>query len=121
MINKYAPWLSLFASTSTLICCAIPSLLVVLGMGATLAGFIGAFPQIVWLSQYKAYVFIGSGLLISLSGGIHFVNRNAPCPIEPQLALACKRTRKISLILLVFSASLWLLGAFFAFIAPQLF
>ena len=120
-MKHLSAWISLFASTSTLICCAIPSLLVVLGMGATLAGFIGAFPQIVWLSQYKAYVFIGSGLLISLSGGIHFVNRNAPCPIEPQLALACKRTRKISLILLVFSASLWLLGAFFAFIAPQLF
>jgi hypothetical protein len=39
--------LSLFASSSTLICCAIPALLVSLGAGAALASLVAVFPQIV--------------------------------------------------------------------------
>jgi len=51
------PTLSLFTSMGTLVCCALPALLLTLGMGATLAGFIGAVPWIPWVSDYKAYVF----------------------------------------------------------------
>ena len=34
------PSLSLFTSVGTLLCCALPALLVTLGMGAALAGFV---------------------------------------------------------------------------------
>jgi hypothetical protein len=40
---------TLFASSSTLICYAIPALLVTLGAGATLSTFISIFPKIVWI------------------------------------------------------------------------
>ena len=38
--------LSLFTSTGTLICCALPALLVSIGAGAVMAGLIEAVPQI---------------------------------------------------------------------------
>ena len=121
MLNRFGPWLSLFASTGTLFCCALPSLFVALGMGATLAGFVGTFPQVIWLSQYKALVFSLSGGLILSSGALHYYNRNAPCPIDPKLAKACQTSRVWSYWILIFAGSLWLIGAFFAFLAPRIF
>ena len=115
-----ASWLSLFASTGTLLCCALPSLLVVLGMGATMAGLVGSFPQLVWLSQHKVWIFVGSGFLLSLAGYFQYRARFEPCPTDPKLAAVCDRSRKWSLWILVFSGSLWLIGAFFAFLAPIL-
>ena len=56
--------LSLFTSLSTLICCAIPSLLVILGFGAVFSSLISFFPQIIWLSENKIIVFIISGFLL---------------------------------------------------------
>ena len=120
MKNK-AAWLSLFASSSTLVCCVLPSLLVVLGMGATMAGLVSNFPQLIWLSQYKAYVFSFSGVLISLAAIMHYKARNEPCPIDPELAKTCKATRKWSFVILAISGGLWLTGAFFAFVAVRIF
>ena len=42
------PLTSLFTSFSTLICCALPALLVSIGAGATLAGIISNFPQLIF-------------------------------------------------------------------------
>src|SRR5437868_14484532 len=57
-------YLSLFTSFGPLFCCALPSLLVLLGLGATVASFLAAVPWLVTLSQHKAWVFAISGLLI---------------------------------------------------------
>jgi hypothetical protein len=112
--------LSLFASSSTLICCALPALLVALGAGAALSGLVGAFPQIVWLSEHKVGLFTFAGLMLAASGGLQWFNRNAPCPIEPALRDACLRTRKVSLRVYWVSVGIYLLGGFFAFVLPWL-
>ena len=44
---------SLFATSSTLVCCAIPAVLVALGAGAALSSLVAVFPQVVWLSEHK--------------------------------------------------------------------
>lgn len=121
MKTGLASWLSLFASTGTLFCCALPSLLVALGMGAAMAGLVSTFPQLIWLSQYKAWVFTISGGMIALSFYLQWRSRNEPCPIDPGLAKVCKKARKWSQAILVFSAILWIVGFFFAFLAPRLF
>jgi hypothetical protein len=112
--------LSLFASGSTLICCALPSLLVALGAGAALSGLVGAFPQIVWLSEHKVALFIFAGLMLAASGALQWINRNAPCPIDPALRDACLRTRKVSLRVYGVSVAIYLVGGFFAFVLPWL-
>jgi hypothetical protein len=112
--------LSLFASSSTLICCALPALLVALGAGAALSGLVGAFPQIVWLSEHKVGLFIFAGLMLAASGALQWINRNAPCPIDPALRDACLRTRKVSLRVYGASVAIYLVGGFFAFVLPWL-
>ncbi len=112
--------LSLFASSSTLICCALPALLVALGAGAALSGLVGAFPQIVWLSEHKISLFIFAGLMLAASGALQWLNRNAPCPINPALRDACLRTRKLSLRVYWVSVAIYLVGGFFAFVLPLL-
>jgi len=119
MQNKslWTSYLSLFSSFGTIVCCALPSLLVSIGMGATFAGLIGVFPQIVWLSENKVLVFSLSALLILSSLVLLYRNRNAPCPVDPDLAHACVTSRKWSVRVSVFSGLIWLVGFFFAFLA----
>jgi mercuric ion transport protein len=53
--NKSA-WLSYvsrFTSLSTLLCCALPSLLVLVGPGATVASMLSALPWLVTLSHHR--------------------------------------------------------------------
>lgn len=63
--NLLLSYLSLFTSFGTLLCCALPSLLVLLGLGATVASFLSAMPWLVTLARHKIWVFTGSGALIA--------------------------------------------------------
>jgi hypothetical protein len=121
MKQKLIDFLTLFSSTSTLLCCALPALMVSLGLGATLAGIVSSVPQLIWLSNHKLLVF-GLGGLLLLGGGIlQVINKNAPCPLDPHLRASCLRTRQNSLYLYLVSLIIYLLGSFFAFLAPVLF
>lgn len=64
---RAGPLAALAASTSTLLCCALPSLLVFLGLGATVASVVASVPLLVALSQHKAWVFTAAGVLIAAS------------------------------------------------------
>ncbi len=111
------PVLSLFTSLGTLLCCALPALLVTLGMGAVMAGLISNAPWITGLSAHKPIIFTASGIMILLAGSMHWRARNAPCPIDPIKAKACGKLRKISIGILIFSAVIYMIGFFFAFLA----
>ena len=113
-----ASLLSLFASSSTLVCCALPALLVALGAGAALSGLVSTFPQLVWLSEHKVGLFSFAGLMLLASGALQWHNRTAPCPVDPSLRLACERTRKTSRRVWATSVLLYLVGAWFAFAMP---
>lgn len=115
-----APTLSLFTSVATLLCCALPALLVTLGMGAALAGFVSAVPWITAISEYKVWVFSLAGLMLGLSAYWQWRGRTAPCPADPLQAKACTRLRKISWLILGVSILIYLTGFFFAFIAADL-
>lgn len=113
-------FVTLFASTSTLVCCALPALLVSLGAGAALASLVSVFPQIVWVSENKEFIFLISSLLMIMGGIFQFRNRYAPCPIDPALRQTCIKTRKVSLRIYLISLFLLLIGGWFAFIQPLL-
>jgi hypothetical protein len=118
--TKMASLLSLFTSSSTLICCAIPALLVALGAGAALSSLISVFPQLVWFSVHKIGVFTVAGSMLALSGYMQWHTSRLPCPIDMNLASACIQTRKLSLKIYYVSLIIYLIGVFFAFIAPLL-
>ncbi len=111
---------SLFATSGTLVCCAIPALLVALGAGAALSSLVSAFPQVVWLSEHKEAVFALAGLMMTGSGVLQWRNRHAPCPTDPALREACQRTRKVSLRVYLVSLAFFVIGAWFAFVQPWL-
>lgn len=112
--------LSLFASSSTLVCCALPALLVAVGAGAALSSLVAVFPQVVWLSEHKAGLFVFAGLALATSGAWQWHNRHAPCPTDPALRRACLQTRRTAMRLCGFSVAVYALGGWFAFIQPWL-
>ena len=115
------PTFSLFTSVGTLLCCALPALLVTLGMGATLAGFVGAVPWITAISDYKEWVFAAAAIMLVLATVMQWRARNAPCPADPAKAKACMRLRKVSWGILIVSIFIYLTGFFFAFLAADIF
>jgi hypothetical protein len=112
--------LSLFASSGTLVCCALPALFVALGAGAALSSLVSVFPQVVWLSEHKAGLFVFAGLAMLASGLLQWRNRTAPCPTDPALRAACLKTRKTSLRVYGFSVLVYVVGGWFAFVQPWL-
>ena len=118
--SKWASVLSLFTSGGTLVCCALPALLVTLGAVAALAGLVSAVPQLIWLSENKIAVFSVAALMLGVSGWLQWHARSLPCPTDPALAASCMRTRKTALRVYFFSVALFLVGGFFAFVAPSL-
>ena len=115
--GKAVSTLTLFSSFSTLICCALPALLVTLGAGSAMAGLVSAFPLLVAVSRHKTAVFIFAGIMLLLSALMQWHNRFAPCPIDPVQARTCLRLRKYSAVVFGISLAAYFTGAFFAFFA----
>jgi len=113
-------FLSLFTSGSTLICCALPATLVAIGSAATLTSLISNFPQLIWISEHKPLVFGSAALMLLIAGFLQWRARYLPCPIDPALAKLCTAARKKSLWVYGISVAMFLVGGFFAFVAPFL-
>lgn len=118
-IETGSTWLTLFAATGTLICCALPIILVTLGMGATVAALTSSMPFLITLSQHKIWVFSASAVMLALSGWIVYRPGRA-CPVDPELGVLCDRTQIWNRRIYWISVILWGLGFFAAFIALPL-
>ncbi|MBL7665181.1 MAG: hypothetical protein JNM93_08610 [Bacteriovoracaceae bacterium] len=116
--NKFASWLGLFGSFGTLLCCAIPSSLVLLGFGATMASFLGNFPQLIWLSENKGIVFSVSFIMLGLSYIAQKYSAMQTCPIDKKED--CETAKDWSKPLFWISFSINIIGAFYAFILPKI-
>jgi len=112
-------WLTLFAASGTLICCALPIILVTLGLGATVAALTSSFPFLVTLAQHKIWIFTGSGALLLLSGWLMYRPGRA-CPTDPELARACARAETWNRRVLWGSAIIWSIGFIAAYLALPL-
>ena len=106
---------TLLASSTTLVCCVLPAVLVSLGAGAVVVGLVTAFPQLIWLSEHKPLVFGVAAVFLLHSGWMLWRARTLPCPTDPQLARNCTRLRRLSHGLYCVSAVLFLIGAGLAF------
>lgn len=118
--NTLLQTLTLFSSFGTLLCCALPALLVSIGAGAAMAGIVGAMPQLVWISEHKIPLFVFAGFMLALSGISSYRNRNAPCPANPEQVKSCLRLRRWSRRIFYLSSLIYAIGFFFAFLASHL-
>jgi hypothetical protein len=112
--------LTILSSFSTLLCCALPALLVSIGAGAALASVVAAVPQLVWISEHKIPLFAFAGFMLVLSGISTHRNSIAPCPADPAQAKSCVRLRRWSVRIFYLSAAIYAIGFFFAFVAGRL-
>jgi len=111
---------TLIASSATLLCCVLPAVLVSIGAGAALVGLVSTFPQLVWLSEHKGWVFGIAAALLLASGALLWRARSLPCPVDPAAAQACMRLRRISHGLYFVAVASFCAGAVFAFVLPRL-
>jgi uncharacterized membrane protein YdcZ (DUF606 family) len=112
--------LTILSSFTTLLCCALPALLVSLGAGAVLASLVTAMPQLVWISEHKIPLFAFAGLMLVLSGISMYRNRRAPCPTDPVQAKSCLRLRRLSTRVFYLSSIVYVIGFFFAFLISRI-
>jgi len=111
---------ALLGSLGTLICCALPALLVSLGAGAAMASLVTNLPQLVWLSDHKVAVFAFAAIMLVMSGVTLSDKRRIPCPTDPQEAKSCIRVRRMSAAIFFVSLAIYGVGFFFAFIASKI-
>ncbi len=109
-------WLTLFTTTGTLICCALPILLVTLGLGAAVASLTSNFPILITLSQHKAWVFAFSGLMLALSGWLLY-RPGRRCPSDPRLGELCSRSQRWNRRIYWVSVTIWAVGFTAAYLA----
>ena len=112
-------YFSLFSSFSTLICCALPSVLVLLGMGTTVASLLSAAPWLVSLSRHKIWTFGIAGTLIAMSFVMTYLiaprlRHGEAC--EADDPTACGEVSKISRVILWGSAIIWSCGFIVAYL-----
>ena len=117
-------YFSLFSSFSTLLCCALPSVLVLLGMGTAVASLLAAAPWLVSLSRHKIWIFAASGTFIACSFAVTYLIAPRLLPMDSCDAndpTTCAQVSKLGRVLLWGSAGIWTCGFFVAYLlAPIL-
>jgi len=113
-------WLTLFTSSTTLICCALPILLVSFGLGTVSASLFANLPFLVVLAQYKTWMFAGSGIVLVITGWLLF-RPGRYCPTDPVLAAQCESAHSWNVRFFWVSVAIWALGFAAAYLALPIF
>ncbi|MCH8269845.1 MAG: hypothetical protein IH985_01350 [Planctomycetes bacterium] len=113
-VGRFAGVLALFTSTGTLLCCALPAALAAVAGGAAVSSLVSAAPWLIPLSRHKGWIFLGSGILIALSGVLTFrpMGRVA-CSITG--GDGCEDAGRFAKWMFWLSAVVWSVGAFFSY------
>ncbi len=105
---------TLFTTTGTLLCCALPIILVTLGLGSTVVAMTSAFPFLIIVTQNKIWIFAFSGIMMAISGWFMFRPGRA-CPTDKALADACTTAHKWNKRIYWSSVAIWSVGFFAAY------
>jgi len=112
--------LSLLLCSGTLVCCALPALLVLLGAGSVLATLLSWFPGLVLFSEHRPLVFALAALALLVAGLALVRSARLPCPIDPLEARRCRRRLRQARWLYGVSWSAFAIGLFSVVLLPLL-
>ena len=115
IVNFFA----LLSSSSTLLCCAFPAILVSMGAGAVFANVISVFPALTVVSRFKVEITVVTLIILVAVGILHLKTAKMPCPADPSLGRACLKSRKRSRIVYYLSCSVFGTASIFTFIVPE--
>lgn len=116
--GRFINVLTLFASTGTLLCCALPAAIAALLGTTALFTVIDSIPFIVTLSDHKGYIFIVAGVLLAFNV-YNLWYRVQICPITAKEA--CGDANKFSKVVTIISIVIVAVGAYTAYLMPLLF
>ena len=109
--KAYLRWLTLFVTSGTLLCCALPILLVSLGFGAVVASLNFNIPGLLFLGEHKYWTLsLSAVLLLVLAWIIWRPNQN--CPVDPELAAQCTTAKYWNKRIFWLSVFIWGIGFF---------
>ncbi|MDR8391493.1 hypothetical protein NC796_10105 [Aliifodinibius sp. S!AR15-10] len=112
--QKISSFLALFTSTGTLICCALPAAVAAIAGGAAVTSMISTFPWMVTLSGYKVWIFLGSGIMLLISGILVYRPKGkVACSITG--GQGCEVAGRFTKVMFWSSVIIYSTGAFFAY------
>jgi hypothetical protein len=118
--QKASSFFALFTSTGTLICCALPAALAAFAGGAAVTSMISTFPWMVPLSANKGWIFLGSGIMLLISGILVYRPKGkVACSITG--GEGCEVAGRFTKIMFWSSVIIYSTGTFFAYaLVPML-
>lgn len=117
--HNLSNFFSLFTSFATLICCALPTLLVTLGLGAVAASSISAFPFLITLSKNKHWLFLIAFLFLVINFYLIYEKnrRLKTCKVPQQKSESvCEIASRWNKIILWVSVSIFIISFIFAYL-----
>ena len=105
----------LFTSLSTIMCCALPIILVTFGMGSVFASITTIFPFINWVAEKSIYFFFIS-LISLLTAGYFIFIKPQSCPADKNMAKICYKSKKLNKIIWYLSVIILGVSFFFKYI-----
>jgi len=112
--------LSLLFCSGTLVCCALPAVLVLMGAGSVLATLLSWLPGLVLLSEQKSVVFTLAGSALLAAGWSLARSTRLPCPTDPRLAQRCRLRMRQARWLYLVSCVAFAIGSSAAYLLPIL-
>jgi len=114
MREKITSFLSLFMSSATLLCCALPAALSILAGGAAVGALLTTFPWLIPLSRYHNWIFLIAGILLLINGIFVFIPKGKiACSMTG--GKGCEVAGHFSKWMFGFSIILYGIGVFFAY------
>ena len=112
--KKIVSFFSLFGSSATLLCCALPAALSIIAGGTAVGALLSTFPWLIPLSKYKIWIFIVGGFFLFING-IFVLRPQGKLACSINGGKSCEIASGITKGLFWFSLILYSIGAFFAY------
>lgn len=114
MREKITSFLSLFGSSATLLCCALPATLSIIAGGTAVGALLTTFPWLIPLSRYHNWIFLVAGILL-LINGIFVLSPKGKVACSITGGKGCEVAGSFSKWMFWISIVLYSIGVFFAY------
>lgn len=113
--EKIISFLSLFGSSATLLCCALPATLSIIAGGAAVGSLISVFPWLIPISKYHNWIF-GIAAILLLINGIFVFSPKGKVVCAVTGGKGCEVAGSFSKWMFWISTILYSIGVFFAYV-----
>jgi len=112
--ERILSFLSLFGSSATLLCCALPAAVSIIAGGAAVGSLVSVFPWLIPISKYHNWIFLVAGILL-LINGIFVFNPKGKLACSITGGKGCEVAGSFAKWMFGISIVLYSVGAFFAY------